>query len=353
MRWLRRGHTYKPNAIVRGCYAIADWLGDFAPMMSSAKQGVINTGLIIANFIILVGILITSAVHSLALLRYAGATGGLEYIMLLVWESVFLVSSFLVDQAVLRGMKLKKSWQVWVPFLIGLVFVFFSNFLGMASNLAGMLIGGVTPLLLLFIKWMLGWQLSVRAQHDDEKRQEKMINTYEKIAKQETTSTIENVDENNVAETTEKVDENDQEKLENIDRQNSEKVEKNFGESEDQSAVQNFGDEHGTKPVESSGSMTKISGEKAIKSTENQTEKIAKQNKGRTKKKTTKKTKRSRKKDPQKRIEKAVEIIKKSLEETGEYPTHKEVAVLAKTSEYYAKKARSIVKEEQEERIAS
>lgn len=341
MRWLRRGHTYKPNAIVRGCYAIADWLGDFAPMMSSAKQGVINTGLIIANCIILVGILITSAVHSLALLRYAGATGGLEYIMLLVWESVFLVSSFLVDQAVLRGMKLKKSWQVWVPFLIGLVFVFFSNYLGMASNLAGMLIGGITPFLLLFIKWMLGWQLHNRAKHDDEKRQEKMINTYEKIAKQETTSTIENVDENG------------QEKLENIDSQNSEKVEKNFGEREDQSAVQNFGDEHGTKSVESRGSMTKISGEKAIKSTENQTEKIAKQNKGRTKKKTTKKTKRSRKKDPQKRIEKAVEIIKKSLEETGEYPTHKEVAVLAKTSEYYAKKARSIVKEEQEERIAS
>jgi hypothetical protein len=182
-RWLRRGHEYKPNAIVRGVYAITDWLSDFAPMMDTAKQGVINSALVFSNFIILVGIVVTSAVHSLELLRFAGATGGLEYALLIVWEALFLTSSLLVDQALKRGIgNIKQSWQVWLPFILSLVFVLASNIIGMAGNTAGLLLGIATPILLLLIKWMLGWQLDVRAKFDANEREEKAKKATENLA---------------------------------------------------------------------------------------------------------------------------------------------------------------------------
>src|SRR5690606_25100344 len=94
---------------------------------------------------------------SLQLLRYAGATGGLEYFLLIVWELLFITSSFLLDRAFKQGKY--GEWQLWLPFVMGLAFIEASNVVGMAANLAGLLIGGSTFLVLLCLKWMLVWQL--------------------------------------------------------------------------------------------------------------------------------------------------------------------------------------------------
>lgn len=155
--WERRGHDRKPNFIVRGIYAIADWLGDFGYLVNQTKQSMTSFILLIVNLIMLICIIITSAAHSLQLLRYAGAAGGLEYFLLIVWELLFITSSFLLD----RAFKLGKygEWQLWLPFVMGLAFIEASNIVGMAGNLAGLLIGGSTFIVLLSLKWMLIWQL--------------------------------------------------------------------------------------------------------------------------------------------------------------------------------------------------
>lgn len=332
-RWIRRGHTRKPNAIVRGCYAFSDWLGDFAPMLATAKQGALNAGLIIANFIILIGILITSAVHSLELLRYAGAKGGLEYVMLIVFEAVFLVSSFLVDQAVKRGMSFKQSWQVWLPFFIGLVFVFFSNFLSMDTNLAGMLIGGITPFLLLFIKWMLDWQVNVRGKFDEEKRAERAKKVAEIIAESTQKSEknlAENVEENNAQKT--------EDKTETSPSVSSDSANKNLKKN-DQKRLQKATQKDVRKPEESDA-------KKAAES-EQKTEK--------TSKKSSKKSARNRKKRTRNRdreIQKAVEVIKKELEETGKIPTYATISTLAKTTKHYAQQAKKLVEAELKQKEA-
>lgn len=336
-RWIRRGHTRKPNAIVRGCYAFSDWLGDFAPMLATAKQGALNAGLIIANFIILIGILITSAVHSLELLRYAGAKGGLEYVMLIVFEAVFLVSSFLVDQAVKRGMSFKQSWQVWLPFFIGLVFVFFSNFLSMDTNLAGMLIGGITPFLLLFIKWMLDWQVNVRGKFDEEKRAERAKKVAEIIAESTQKSeknlaenVEENVEENNAQKT--------EDKTETSPSVSSDSANKNLKKN-DQKRLQKATQKDVRKPEESDA-------KKAAES-EQKTEK--------TSKKSSKKSARNRKKRTRNRdreIQKAVEVIKKELEETGKIPTYATISTLAKTTKHYAQQAKKLVEAELKQKEA-
>src|SRR5690606_31929138 len=155
--WERRGHDRKPNFIVRAIYAVADWLGDFGYLVNQTKQSMTSFFLLTVNLIMLLCIIITSAAHSLQLLRYAGATGGLEYFLLIVWELLFITSSLLLDRAFKQGKY--GEWQLWLPFVMGLSFIEASNIVGMAANLAGLLIGGSTFLVLLCLKWMLIWQL--------------------------------------------------------------------------------------------------------------------------------------------------------------------------------------------------
>lgn len=155
--WERRGHNRKPNFVVRGIYSVADWLGDFGYLVDQTKQTIGNFLLLTVNLIMLLCIIITSAAHSLQLLRYAGATGGLEYFLLIVWELLFITSSFLLDRAFKQGKY--GEWQLWLPFVMGLAFIEASNIVGMAANLAGLLIGGSTFIVLLCLKWMLIWQM--------------------------------------------------------------------------------------------------------------------------------------------------------------------------------------------------
>lgn len=177
--WERRGHDRKPNFVVRGIYSVADWLGDFGYLVNQTKQSMASFLLLSINSIMLLCIIITSAAHSLQLLRYAGATGGLEYFLLIVWELLFITSSFLLDRAFKQGKY--GEWQLWLPFVMGLAFVEASNIVGMADNLAGLLIGGSTFLVLLCLKWMLIWQM----KNPDASTQKNTTNddAYDNIAK--------------------------------------------------------------------------------------------------------------------------------------------------------------------------
>lgn len=330
--WERRGHTRKPNAIVRGIYVIADWCGDFGYLANQAKQGLISTGLVVTNFIILLGILITSAVHSLELLRYAGATHGIEYILLIVFEALFLFSSLLLDQAFKRGIaSIKKSWHVWLPFLIGLVFVFFSNFLGMAQNYAGWIIGGITPVLLLSVKWMLYWQLNVRAKFDAEARNKKSEEiSDEKSVEISSENTAETAaeSEKNLAEKTE---DKTEDKTETSPSVSSDSANKNLKKN-DQKRLQKTTQKDVRKPEESAAES------------EQKTEK--------TSKKSSKRNRKKRTRNRDREIQKAVEVIKKELEETGEIPTYATITTLAKTTKHYAQQAKRLVEAELKQKEA-
>lgn len=339
--WQTKGHTRRPNAIVRGIYAAGDWLADFGPMFNTAKQGAINTGLLLANLIIVIGIVTTSAVHSLQLLRYAGAKGGLEYVLLIVWESVFIISSFLLDQALQRGMgNFKKSWQVWIPFLLGLTFVFFSNFIGMASNLAGMLLGGVTPFLLLFTKWMLGWQLHERAEFDEQKKQEKAEQILAEFA-------AENDDKNHKKSAEPANEDQDETGAKNeteIGHKSGEKTAGSVDQNASENPIEKVGDKNRETPDEtrdltvkntaekSAQNTEKTADEKAVKTTAKSATKTTRKNPAKKKKSARKSTKKNREKIVAKTIEKALQYE----EIEGELPSQNALATLAKTSRYYA-----------------
>lgn len=322
--WQTKGHTRRPNAIVRGIYAAGDWLADFGPMLNSAKQGAINTGLLLANLIIVIGIVVTSAVHSLQLLRYAGAKGGLEYVLLIVWEAVFLISSFLLDQALQRGMSFKKSWQVWIPFLLGLTFVFFSNFLGMANNLVGMLLGGVTPFLLLFTKWMLGWQLHDRYEFDKQQRNEKVKQMLEKNDEKAVEFAAKNQVESGVK----------------IDEKISEKAVESDVTKDEKTNVKKTGDKNRETPDGTSDLTVKNMTEKSMQNTEKTVdEKAVKTTAKNTRKKSAKKktsARKSTKKNREKIVAKTIEKALQYEELEGELPSQNALAALAKTSRYYA-----------------
>jgi hypothetical protein len=167
--YIRRGHTRKPNAIVRGIYWIADWLGDFGPLLSAMMRGTGSlsmfagyTLLLIITLAITICIIITSAAHSLELLRYMGFHSGLEYPSLFVVESIFLIGSIQMDQAFKRG----EYFPIFpiLGFGVGLAFVLASNVMGLADNSAGITFGIATPFLLIISKGMLAWQATSRAK---------------------------------------------------------------------------------------------------------------------------------------------------------------------------------------------
>jgi hypothetical protein len=158
--WASRGHERKPNAVVRSIYWVADWLGDFGHLVSTTKRGAGRLVMVTVNVVILLCILLASAAHSLELLRYAGASHGIEYVLLVAWEATFIFSSVVVDQGFQRGQP--RAIVPWLTFFVGLTFVEASNIIGMADNVVGLLIGIFTPILLLLSKLLLAHQFKNR-----------------------------------------------------------------------------------------------------------------------------------------------------------------------------------------------
>jgi hypothetical protein len=202
-RWKRRGHTRKPNFVVRSIYAVGDWLGDFGPLMSSMVRGTSKlsmfagyTLLLIITLAITICIIITSAAHSLELLRYIGFHSGLEYPSLFVVESIFLIGSIQMDQAFKRG----EYFPVfpYLGFGVGLAFVLSSNVMGLADNKAGIAFGIATPFLLIISKGMLAWQAKSRSKNKTTKTEIATPSTDEKPPVQSNEIIVKNKGENEV-----------------------------------------------------------------------------------------------------------------------------------------------------------
>lgn len=158
IHWIRRGHTRKPNWIVCFLYGIFDKIADFKPMFSKLFGFLGRTSLVVANLVILAGVIITSAAHSLELLRYAGLDGIFAWIGLIIWELGFIFCSIELADVFKSGKKWYASFRNWVV-LIGFVlcfaFVELSNILGMNPNWIGFAIGVCTPLQILIFKGIL------------------------------------------------------------------------------------------------------------------------------------------------------------------------------------------------------
>lgn len=153
----------RPNPIVRGLYIVFEFFGDFVPMFDALFSFLGRTVLILVNLIILASAIIISAAHSLELMRYAGMRGGLEWVGMVAFELTFIFSSHLLDKD-FRRRNWKSGWATWTGFLMGVVFVGFSNYMGMAHNKVGRTIGLAIPALLIVSKGLLMHQARQRAE---------------------------------------------------------------------------------------------------------------------------------------------------------------------------------------------
>jgi hypothetical protein len=167
--WEIRGHTRKPNFVVRFIYALADWFGDFGPLFNTTRRGVghlsslVGHSLLLIVTLIITGLIVlTSAIHSLELLQWIGFSGWTAYPILFVVEAIFLTGSIQMDLAFKHG----KYFPVRpiLGFTAGLIFVLASNIVGLADNMGGLLFGIATPFLLIIAKAMLAWQYTFRSK---------------------------------------------------------------------------------------------------------------------------------------------------------------------------------------------
>jgi hypothetical protein len=165
--WVRRGHTRKPNKVVCALYLLFDLIADFGPMFASFFRWIgrtaVGTWTVLADFMmrvvnlgILVGIIYVSTGHSYSLLVDSGMNGIAAWVFVGVWESVFVSCSMVIEKAYRQGRK--SSIAAWIGFMMGFVFVEFSNYMGMANNPIAKAIGLSTPLLLLVMKRVLAYQ---------------------------------------------------------------------------------------------------------------------------------------------------------------------------------------------------
>lgn len=159
--WVRKGHTRKPNRVVRAIYVIFDLIADFGPMVSWIfrlfKKTVVGTWGLLARFFlgtvniaILAGILFVSVGHSHDMLIRAGMSGIAAWVFVGVWETVFVYCGTVIDNAYRKGKE--PGWAAWTGFGMGWIFVEVSNVMGMGSNWLGRAIGLSTPVLLLVMK---------------------------------------------------------------------------------------------------------------------------------------------------------------------------------------------------------
>ena len=163
-------HDRVPNVIVRFLYGIGFFLGDFVPLTLNSINGIYTTikrllafivGLLIeaSTVVVLIGTISFSVAHSIELLRRAGATGGLEYVGVLMFEIVFVSSTATMTGMLMsRQSKIFKTAGFWLcaaGFLVGVGFVLWSNVSAMSSNWEGWTIGILTPVLLIIAEGII------------------------------------------------------------------------------------------------------------------------------------------------------------------------------------------------------
>lgn len=177
-----RKHDRMPNVIVQSLYSIGYFFGDFVPLVLNLIEGVYGTIRRLLTFvsklmidastgIILVGTICFSVFHSIELLRDLGATGGQEYIGVLMFEVVFISSTATLTGMLMNGKKINFKGIGFVfslaGFIVGTFFVLWSNISGMGSSIGGRTIGILTPILLIISEGLIAYRYSDEIKEDE------------------------------------------------------------------------------------------------------------------------------------------------------------------------------------------
>ena len=178
------GHNRLPNSIVLLLYGIGHFIGDFVPLIMNLIEGVYLTikrlvafiiGLLVeaSIFIVLAGSVVFSVAHSIERLRRSGATSGLEYVGVLMFEVIFIGSAAMLTGFLMKK-KIPKGFIEWLGlsltilgFIVGLVFVWWSNINGMAPTTEGLIIGSAVPLLVLIGEGILAYRFILESNEDN------------------------------------------------------------------------------------------------------------------------------------------------------------------------------------------
>lgn len=175
------GHKRVPNSIVLSLYGIGYFISDFVPLILNFINGVywaikrlvaFVVGLLVeaSIFVVLAGSVIFSVAHSLVQMRKVGATGGLEYVGVLMFEVIFIGSAATLTGFLMKK-KIPRGFIEWmglvftiVGFLVGLSFVWWANYHGMKPTLEGRIIGSAVPLLVLIGEGILAYRFIEQAE---------------------------------------------------------------------------------------------------------------------------------------------------------------------------------------------
>lgn len=185
-------HRRMPNMVVRGLYHIGYFFADFGPMLVNLFNVVytnirklfgffVNLLIELSTIVILLATITFSIFHSIELLRDAGATNGLEYVGLLIFEVLFVSTTAGLTKSLMQ--KKDPNWFHVAGFAAGIAFVLASNITGMAQNWTGWIIGSAIPLMLIISEGTLAYQYM-----EDEKkktRTEFHIDLLKKLTEQE------------------------------------------------------------------------------------------------------------------------------------------------------------------------
>jgi hypothetical protein len=178
-------HERMPNFIVRVLYWIGYFFGDFVPLIMNLIDSIYMTirrlfafiaSLLIeaSTVIVLIGTIAFSISHSIELLRRAGATGGMEYIGILMFEVVFIASTATLTGTLMKKKKPRGFFSIMglafsiAGFIMGLLFVWWSNVTGMAPTRTGQIIGFSTPILLIIAEGILAYRYLNESAEEDE-----------------------------------------------------------------------------------------------------------------------------------------------------------------------------------------
>ncbi|MBH8608931.1 hypothetical protein [Thermoactinomyces sp. CICC 10521] len=177
------GHKRVPNSIVLSLYGIGYFISDFVPLILNFINGVywaikrlvaFVVGLLVeaSIFVVLAGSVIFSVAHSLVQMRKVGATGGLEYVGVLMFEVIFIGSAATLTGFLMKK-KIPRGFIEWmglvftiVGFLVGLSFVWWANYHGMKPTLEGRIIGSAVPLLVLIGEGILAYRFIIENKEE-------------------------------------------------------------------------------------------------------------------------------------------------------------------------------------------
>lgn len=170
-------HTRTPNLLVCGIYGIGYLIADFGPMIINLFDTVYTNirklfafivGLLIevSTVIVLLATITFSIFHSIELLQRAGATGGMEYVGVAIFEVVFISSTALMTKTLMN--REIPDWASITGFIAGIIFVEVSNITGMADNWTGRIIGGSIPFMLVISEGVLAYRALGESAKEDE-----------------------------------------------------------------------------------------------------------------------------------------------------------------------------------------